>query len=54
MQQKEIRDQFADVENPIWDSACIKARGKRIIDKAMEIWDLKRIMPMEEGSGTGN
>lgn len=47
MQQKEIRDQFAGVENPIWDSTSIEARGKRIIDKAMEIWDLKRIISME-------
>ena len=46
MQQKELRDQFAGVDNPIWDSTCIEARGKRIIDKAMEIWDLKRIMPI--------
>lgn len=48
MQQKELRDQFSGVDNPIWDSTCIEARGKRIIDKAMEIWDLKRIMPMKE------
>ena len=47
MQQKELRDQFAGVENPIWDSTCIKARGKRIIDKAMEIWNLDKIMPIE-------
>lgn len=46
MQQKELVEQFKDVENPVWDKACIEARGKRIIDKAMEIWDLKRIMPM--------
>ena len=45
MQQKELVDQFKDVENPVWDKACIEARGKRIIDKAMEIWNLDKIMP---------
>ena len=45
MQQKELVEQFKDVENPIWDKACIEARGKRIIDKAMEIWNLDKIMP---------
>lgn len=47
MQQKELVDQFKGVENPVWDKACIKARGKRIIDKAMEIWDLDKIMPIK-------
>ena len=45
MQQKELVEQFKDVENPVWDKACIEERGKRIIDKAMEIWDLDKIMP---------
>ena len=45
MQQKELVEQFKDVENPVWDKACIEARGKRIIDKAMEIWNLDKIMP---------
>ena len=45
MQQKELVEQFEDVENPVWDKACIEERGKRIIDKAMEIWDLDKIMP---------
>lgn len=47
MQQKELVEQFKDVENPVWDKACIEARGKRIIDKAMEIWNLDKIMPIE-------
>lgn len=45
MQQKELVEQFKDVENPVWDKACIEERGKRIIDKAMEIWNLDKIMP---------
>ena len=45
MQQKKLVEQFKDVENPVWDKACIEERGKRIIDKAMEIWNLDKIMP---------
>ena len=43
MQQKEIHDKFCNQENPIWDKAEIEKRGKRIIEKAMEIWKLSNI-----------
>ena len=43
MQQKEIHDKFCNHENPIWDKAEIEKRGKRIIEKAMEIWKLSNI-----------
>lgn len=43
MQQKELYEQYKDVDNPIWDKAAIEARGKKIIDEAMKIWDLNKI-----------
>ena len=43
MQQKEIHDEFVNQENPVWDKAEIEKRGKRIIEKAMEIWNLSNI-----------
>ena len=43
MQQKEINDQFKDVAEPIWDQAVIKARGERIIEAAMKIWDINNV-----------
>ena len=42
----ELVEQFKDVENPVWDKACIGVRGKKIIEKAMEIWDLMKVMQM--------
>lgn len=45
MQQKELVEQFKDVDNPLWNKACIKSRGKNIIDKALEIWNLEKIKP---------
>lgn len=46
LQQKEICNQFVNVKNPLWDKSCIEKRGKKIIEKAMEIWDLNKIMPL--------
>lgn len=43
MQQKEIHDMYKDVDNPVWDKTAIEARGKRIVEKALEIWDLKKV-----------
>ena len=43
MLQKEIHDEFVNQENPVWDKAEIEKRGKRIIEKAMEIWNLSNI-----------
>lgn len=43
MQQKEIHDEFVNQEKPVWDKAEIEKRGKRIIEKAMEIWNLSNI-----------
>ena len=43
MQQKEIHDEFVNQENPVWDKAEIEKRGKRVIEKAMEIWNLSNI-----------
>ena len=43
MQQKEIHDEFVNQENPVWDKAEIEKRGKKIIEKAMEIWNLSNI-----------
>jgi len=43
MQQKEIHDKFEGVNNPVWDKDAIEERGRRIVDKAMEIWDLSKI-----------
>ena len=45
MQQKELVEQFKDVDNPLWNKACIESRGKNIIDKALEIWNLEKIKP---------
>lgn len=45
LQQKEICNQFVNAENPMWDKSCIEKRGKKIIAKAMELWDLEKIMP---------
>ena len=46
MQQKEVNDQFKDVEEPVWTQKHIEKRGIKIIDAAMVIWDIKKVKDM--------
>ena len=46
MQQKEVNDQFKDVEEPVWTQEHIEERGINIIDAAMSIWDIKKVKEM--------
>ncbi len=45
-QQQELKTLFNDVKDPLWDYAAIKARGERIIEAAMKIWDVKKVKAM--------
>ena len=42
-QQKEIEDFVADKDNPVWDKTAIEKRHTKILDAAMDIWDLDKI-----------
>ena len=42
-QQQEVRN-FMDTNNPIWDAKSIERRGKHIINVAMNIWDISKIL----------
>jgi hypothetical protein len=33
----------SDKENPTWDKTAIEKRHKKLIDAAMDIWDLDKI-----------
>ena len=46
MQQKELKAQFEKLEAPLWDSETIAARGGKIIEEAMKIWDIKKVKDM--------
>lgn len=45
MQQKEIHDQFMNDLNPLWDKPRIEARCNKIVEAALTIWDLNKILP---------
>jgi uncharacterized protein with ParB-like and HNH nuclease domain len=42
-QQKEIKDFVGDKNNPVWDVKAIEKRSKKIVEAAMEIWDIEKI-----------
>lgn len=42
-QQKEIASFVIDKNNPVWDVTAIENRFNKIVEKAMEIWDIKKV-----------
>jgi len=46
LQQKEMTAKYENVEVPLWDKVAIESRGKKIIEAAMKIWDLKKVKEM--------
>lgn len=42
-QQKEIRSFLDESDNPCWNKNAIERRGKHIIEKALDIWNINKI-----------
>jgi uncharacterized protein with ParB-like and HNH nuclease domain len=42
-QQKEIISFVKDKNNPVWDKIAIEKRFNKIVEKSMEIWDIRKI-----------